>query len=231
MDRRDFFKTLFVTPLLTPFLLSSDSKRSPFQLSVIGDSPQLFVPSLLRGLREHEFIQGRTVAFLNSRLEGHKLRNALSVSGWNLAAQASEADLSISFNPLRKKASPSFALIKNGKVWDIRTKDLYSLWEDMYRHHPPSSWLTTVFIKDTSVRIHTGTHAKVFSDGKEMGSLSLDKNSSRSYRVKKGEISLVVQNRRVWISDSSCRHKICSSMPPVSLTGERIICAPKGVAK
>jgi hypothetical protein len=59
-----------------------------------------------------------------------------------------------------------------------------------------------------------------------MGSLSLDKDLSRTYRAEKGKISLIVQNRRVWVSDSSCRHKICSSAPPISLTGERIICAP-----
>ena len=226
MDRRSFFKTLFVTPLLTPFVLSSESKRSPFQLCVIGDSPQLFLHPILRGLSEYGFIPGQTFAFLNSHPEGNELKNVLSTRGWKFTVQTSRADFHFSFNPLRQKASPSFTFIKNEKVWDIRTRELYSLWKDMYSHHSSSSLLTTVSFKDTSVRLQPGTHAQVFLDGKKAGNLSLDKNSSRSYRAKKGEISVLVENRQVWVSESSCRHKICASVPPVSLTGERIICAP-----
>ncbi len=226
MDRRDFFKTLFATPFLTPILLSAGSERRALQLYAIGDSPQLFLPSLLRGLREHGFVRGRTFTFLNSHPELNKLRSALSVNGWNLAAPTSNADFSISFNNLRHKASPSFALIKNGKVWDIRTQELYSLWKDMHVNHPASSWITTVFFKDTGTRAVPGTHARVYLDGTNRGSLSLDKNLSCAFRAEKGKISLVVHNRRVWVPDSSCRHKICSSVSPISLTGERIICAP-----
>jgi hypothetical protein len=97
---------------------------------------------------------------------------------------------------------------------------------DMYRHQPASSWLTTVFFKDTGVRTHPGTHAKVYLDGIHRGSFPLGKNLSRAYRGEKGKVSLTVQNRHVWVTDSSCRHKICSSVSPVSLTGEHIICAP-----
>ena len=227
MDRRSFFKTIFVAPFLTtPFLLSSESNKSAFQLYVIGDSPQLFLPSLFRELSKYEFIKGRTVAFLNTHPKLNEMRNVLSANGWNIAAPTSRANLSISFKVLLDMASPSFALIKNGKVWDIRTKELYSLWLDMYRHQPSSLWLTTVFFKDPGVQVHPGTRAKVYLDGINRGSLPLDKNLSRSYRGEKGKVSLTVQNRRVWVSDSSCRHKICSSVSPVSLTGERIICAP-----
>ena len=226
MDRRGFIKTLFVTPFLTPLLLSSDSNTGPFQLFVIGDSPQLFLPSLLRGLNEYGLSAGQTFSILNSHPEGNELKKALSINGWTFNPHSSGADFSISFNPLRHKASSSFALIKNGKIWDIRTRKLYSLWNAMNSHHPSSSRMTTLSFKNTRIQPQPGAYAFVFLEGKKVGRLSLNKNSFRKFRTEKGEISLSIENRKAWVSDSSCRHKICVSAPPASLTGERIICAP-----
>jgi len=226
MDRRGFFKAFIVTPLLTPFLLASEHMKGALQLCVIADSPQLFLPSILRSVHEYGLIHSQSFTLLNFHPEGKELKKALSLNGWKYLSQTSKADLCFSFSSLRQKVSPSFALIKNGRVWDIRSRKLYTLWKEMYCHHPPSSWLTTISLKDTSARIMPGRYASIYIDGKRVESLSLKKNAERSFRTEKGEINLVVKNGRAWVSDSSCHHKICLSVPPVSFFGERIICAP-----
>jgi hypothetical protein len=71
-----------------------------------------------------------------------------------------------------------------------------------------------------------GKSISIFNQGKKTDSLSLDKNSIKSYRARQGRITVTVNNRRAWVTDSSCRHKICCLTPPISFAGERIICAP-----
>ena len=46
MYRRDFFKTMIVTPFLGPFLLASQSSEYD-ELFLISDKPQIILPSLL----------------------------------------------------------------------------------------------------------------------------------------------------------------------------------------
>ncbi|MGD8536638.1 MAG: hypothetical protein PVF66_12385, partial [Candidatus Aminicenantes bacterium] len=82
MDRRDFFKTLIVTPLITPYMLASQSSKGTFQLYVISDTPQLFFPSLLHGLSEHGLTPGQTYSLLNSHPEETELIRVLSHAGW-----------------------------------------------------------------------------------------------------------------------------------------------------
>ena len=226
MDRRDFFKTLIITPLITPYLLSAESLKGAFQLYVISDTPQLFFPSLLQGLNEYGLMPGQTYSFLNSPPEGSKLKRALSHAGWKYLPQKSRADFNFSFSHLRKKSSPSFTLIKSGKVWDIRSRKLSSLWKEMANQHASSSGLITVSFKEKKNRILPGSFASIYINGKELERLRLNKNAVRSFRFEKGKINVTVKNGKTWVSDSSCHHKICLSLPPVSHAGERIICAP-----
>jgi len=226
MDRRDFFKTLIVTPLITPYFLASKSLKGAFQLYVISDTPQLFFPSLLQGLNEYGLIQGQTYSFLNSHPEERELKRALSHAGWNYLPKTSRADLCFFFNHLSKKSSPSFTLIKSEKVWDLRSRKLSSLWKEMYNHHASSSWLTTVSFKAKRDLIQPGSFASIYIYGKEVERLRLIKNAVRSFQSKKGRITVAVQNGKAWVSGSSCHHKICLSLPPVSHAGERIICVP-----
>lgn len=226
MDRRDFFKTIIVTPLITPWMLTSKSLKGTFQLYVISDSPQLFFPSLLQGLSEYGLTAGQTYSFLNSHPEGSELIRAFSHAGWKYLPGISRADFNLSFNHLRQKSSPSFTLIKDGKVWDIRSRKLSSLWKEINKHHASSSGLTTVCFKEKKDRIQPGRLASIYINGKEVESLPLKKNAVKSFRSGKGRITVTVQNGRAWVSDSACRHKICLSHPPVSQAGERVICAP-----
>ena len=168
MERRDFFKTLIATPLLAPYLLASESSKSAFQLYVISDTPQLFFPSLLRGLDEYGLIPGRSYTLLNYHPEEKELRKALFLAGWKYTQQTSEADFCISFSLLHRKSSPSFTLIKSGKVWDIRSRKLYSLWKKMSARHSPSSLLTTVCLKEKRGGIQDGTYASIYIDGRKV---------------------------------------------------------------
>ncbi len=226
MDRRDFFKRLIITPFVMPHLLASESLKDAFQLYVISDAPHLFFPSLLQGLMEYGLLPGQTYAFLNSCPQGDKLKRALSLAGWNYLPNTSRTDLNFSFSHLRQKSSPSFTLIKSGKVWDIRSRNLSSLWKEMNNHHASSFCLTTVCFNEKRNRIQPGRHASVYIDGKEIEKLHLRKNAIRTFKTEKGRVTAAIQNGQVWVSNSSCHQKICLSHPPVSQAGERIICAP-----
>jgi hypothetical protein len=226
MDRRDFFKTVIFTPLITPLLLASESSKDSFQLCVISDTPQLIFPSLLQGLSEYGLMPGQTYAFLNSHPEGNELKRALSYSGWDYLPEPSRADLFFSFRHLRLKSSPSFTLIKCGKVWDIRSRKFSSLWKEMHNHHASSAGLTTVSFRERKNQTQPGSFASIYISGTEAERFSLKKNTVRSFHCAKGKIHIVVHHGQAWVSDSSCRHKICLSHPPVSQAGERIICAP-----
>lgn len=226
MDRRDFFKTLIITPLVTPYLLSSESLKSSFQLYVISDTPQLFLPPLLQGLSEYGLRPGQTYSFLNPHPLASELKRALSLAGWGYLHETSTADFTFSFHHLQQKSSPSFTLIKSGKVWDIRSRQLSSLWREMNAHHASSSVLTTVSFREKRRWIQRGSFASIFINGKEVERLHMKKNAAKSFRSEKGKITIAVQNGQAWVSGSSCHHKICLFHPPVSQAGERIICAP-----
>jgi len=226
MDRRDFFKRLIVTPFVMPYLLASESLKNSFHLYVISDTPQLFFPSLFQGLSEYGLKPGQTYSFVNAHPQGSELNRALSYAGWNYLPESSKADFTLSFSHLRQKSSPSFTLIKGGKVWDIRSRNLFTLWKDMISHHASSAGLTTVSFKRKGNRVHPGSFASIYINGTEVERLRLNKKAARSFHSTKGKINIAIENGQAMVSDSSCRHKICLSHPPVSQAGERVICAP-----
>ena len=226
MDRRVFFKTLMVTPFFTPFLFSVEPKKAPLQLFVISDSPHLFVPAILAGLDDANLIPGRTFTFLGFHPEENKLHKALSVCGWRRVSRTSRADLYFAFNPIRQKIRPSFTLLREGRIWDIRSRKFHPLWKEIHRHHAPSSWLTAVSINNRPQRDIPGSRASVYIDGKCAENLSLKKNSTRSFRTARGQIKIIVDNGQAVVSESSCPNKICLSSFPACRAGDRIICAP-----
>ena len=226
MDRRGFLKTIFFTQLTIPLLLSSQSIKRGLQLYVIADSPQLFLPSLLRELQNYGLISGHAFTLLNSHPEERNIKRILAQKGWSFVSKYPQASLSLSFSLLLQQAFPSFTLIKNGRVWDIRSKRLYSLWKEMFNYHSPSFWLTTVSFKSERIDPSPGSFVSLYLDGQKVEKLSLKYDFFKSFKKKKGNISVVFENGKAWVSESSCPHKICLFSPPVSLAGERIICAP-----
>ena len=225
MDRRDFFKTCIAVPLLTKLALSSETTRGTAELYLITDNPQLFLPSILRELNAFGLISSNTFTFLNTHPEEKEIKSALALNGYQQTSRASRAALSLSFTPLRQKTAPSFALTREGRIWDIRTSNLYALWKQMNIRHV-SSCLTTASIESNGKQALPGGQASIFINGKRADRLSLSRNNLKTYRTQKGKITVVIENGQAWVSESSCDHKICISLPPASLSGDRIICAP-----
>jgi hypothetical protein len=226
MERRDFFKKVILTPLLTPLFLAAKKSRSGCELYLIADNPELFFPLILEELHNYVANCGHSFAFLNSHPEENDLRRILTQAGLTYVQRPIQADLTLSFRPLHNKTLPSFTLIREGRIWDIRSRKLYSLWRDMNKNHMPSSSLTIASFKSRQSRSFSGEYVSVFKDGRKTEMISLEENVTKSYSTRGGEITFRVKDRKAWVSESSCRHKICLSSPPVSFAGERIICAP-----
>ena len=226
MERRDFFKKVILTPLLTPLFLAAKKSKSGCELYLIADNPEKFLPLILNELHDYVTNHGHSFTFLNSHPQENDLRRILSQRGLTYVQKPIKADLTLSFSPLHKKTLPSFTLIREGRVWDIRSRKLYSLWREMNKNHMPSSCLTIASFKSRQSRPFSGEYVSVYNDGRKTEMISLEENVTKSYRTRGGKITLRVENRKTWISESPCRHKICLSSPPVSFSGERIICAP-----
>jgi hypothetical protein len=225
MDRRGFFRKILYTPLLAPFILNTKSRQRGFQFYVIADSPQVFVPTILQELQKYGMIHSYNFTFLNIHPEEKELKRILCKEGWRLLPKSPQADLVFSFCHLRHRALPSFTFIKEGKVWDIRSRKLYSLWKEMNSQNP-SAWLTIASYNGRRFDPNHGACASIYLEGQKVESIPLEKNVFRKFITERGNIEIVVENGKARVSGSSCRHKICLFTPPVSLAGERIICAP-----
>jgi hypothetical protein len=225
MDRRDFFKTIFVTPLLAPFLLGSHPSVND-ELFLISDNPEIYLPSLLEeiGYQNKVFRQSYSVPSTHPRKTA--LSKALTTSGWTIAAPLQKADLTLSFRPLQHPAPPSFTLVKSGQILDIRKKELFSLWQEMNGKYPPSSCLTVATLKAGQPHSKQGNSARIYMDGHVVEEIPLNKNRTKTFSTNRGSITVKIELGKVFVPSSSCRHKICCSAHPVSISGERIVCAP-----
>jgi len=96
----------------------------------------------------------------------------------------------------------------------------------MNKNHRPSLCLTIASLKNRRSDLLSGELVTLYKDGNLIERISLKKKLSKSFRTLEGKITVRVEDGKAWISESSCRHKICLHTPPVSLAGERIICAP-----
>lgn len=226
MDRRGFFKTLLATPLLTPYLLASKKESQGLELLVIADKPQQYLPFILKELRTYGLVEGHTFSFLSAHPQAGELSRALQQMGWHPAPGAARARLALSFSQLQHRAFPSFTVVKDGQIWDIRTRKLHSLWEKMSQTAELSASLTMASLTDSQQMLNKGKSVFLFKDGRKVESLSLDRNAARTFHTSNGKISVRVEDGAVRVVESSCRHKICLMTPPASLAGERIICAP-----
>ena len=226
MERRDFFKKVILTPLLTPLFLAAKKSKSGCELYLIADNPDKFLPLILEELHDYVANLGHRFAFLNSHPQENDLRRILSQAGLTYVQKPIQTDLTLSFSPLHRKTLPSFTLIREGRIWDIRSRKLYSLWKEMNKYHMPSSCLTIASFKSRQSRPFSGEYVSVYKDGRKTEMISLEENVTKSYGTRGGKITLRVKDRKTWISESPCRHKICLSSPPASFAGERIICAP-----
>lgn len=225
MDRRDFFRTVIVTPLLTPFLFASKSSADD-ELLLISDKPQTVLPVLLEELGKWKSISGKTFAFSNQHPQKKVLIQLFERNGWEHVLPSSQSDLSLSFRLLQHPTPASFVLVNSGEILDIRSHRLRSLWQEMNTNHPPSSCLTTASLRTGPGIFAAGESVRIYRDGWRVDELSLKRDRVRSFQTRQGTITVRIQGRKVWIPESSCRRKICCLTPPISFAGERIVCAP-----
>ena len=226
MDRRGFCKTVLMAPLLMPLIGSQNKKGINLELQLISSSPQrLFVP-LLKEIQNIFPLSETSFVVLNSFPHKQKFVTSLIKNGWRSIQNPNKAALVIYFHRLLQPTTPSFTLVKNNKVWDIRTKKLFLLWKEMNDNHPRSSWLTVASFNRKNNAIRHGSSVTVYIDGKIADKVSLKKAYLKSYATRRGTIEVQVEQGRARVVNACCANKICLHTPPVSLEGERIICAP-----
>jgi hypothetical protein len=224
MDRRDFFKTIFATPLLAPFLLGSQPSAND-ELFLISDSPEIYLPSILEELRNQNKADGRSYAF-RTHPQKTALSQALKASGWTIATSLQRADLTLSFRGLQHPAPPSFTVVRAGKILDIRRKKLFSLWKELNHKNPRSTGMTIAALQARQSGSTPGTSVRIYHNGQMVEEASLKKDHVQTFWTERGNVTLKIEQGKALIPSSSCRHKICCSAPPVSISGERIVCAP-----
>jgi len=226
MDRRAFFKTLLATPLLTPLFLASKKTKNDIELYLISDCPQRFIPFIVRELEKYSLINAHSFCFLNKHPDETKLKNVFLKKGLIYEPKISRADMTISFANLQNNVLPSFTLVKSGKIWDIRLRKLYTLWEELNKNHNPVSSMTITSSKNSYRTLSEGKAVSIYTDGVKTERLPLKKDFTRTFQTKNGHITVQVENGSASILESSCKHKICLSTPPITRAGERIICVP-----
>jgi hypothetical protein len=96
----------------------------------------------------------------------------------------------------------------------------------MVRAGSLASLLTTVTFSGKPASDVDGRLVSLFKDGHKIEQLPLVGRWTRCITTKKGPLTIRVNEGQAWVTESSCRHKICVSTRPVSKAGERIICAP-----
>jgi len=226
MDRRNFIKTVLSTSLLTPLLVRARPTEPDLALFLISDNPQDYLPMIMGELgTEPSFWLGR-FSFLTPHPSEQEIRRALAANGWRYSASPCSAGLNLSFAPLHHSARPSFTLVREGKIVDIRSRRMNRLWKEMNDSTPESACLTITSMPGPRRSLAPGRTAAIYTDGKKRAVLALDKNQTKRFASAGGEVVVGIEGGRAVVLASTCRHKICQSSLPASLAGERIICAP-----
>jgi hypothetical protein len=226
MDRRNFIKTVLSTSLLTPLLGQAKSAEPGLVLFLISNHPQDHLPAILGEVGVEPSFWANRFSFGNPHPSGEKIKHVLGRTGWRHASPASSTSLVLSFQLLHHSARPSFTLVRDGKIVDIRSRGLSHIWKQMNDSKPESSCLTIASLNGPRQPSAHGRTAAIYTDGKKRAVLALGKEQSKRYASACGEVVVGIEGGRAVVLASTCRHKICQSSPPASQAGERIICAP-----
>ncbi len=226
MNRRHFIQTILGTPFLTPLLLASQKATHNSELYLISDHPHSHLWPLLERLQDSCNPSPNTFAFLNPHPNQKELKHLLMKKGWSPSSHPAYSDLTLSSSHLHHKARPSFSLVKKGKIWDIRTWKLNSLWQSMTGSGSLASLLTVAAFTGKSTPLQRGHTISLFKGGFPIEQRPLKGSWTERIPTQHGSITVKTHEGQAWVAESPCRHKICVSTPPVSMAGERIICAP-----
>lgn len=224
MDRRTFFKTMLTTSLTAPWFLAAKKSSTAVELYLISDTPEEILPRLLLGLNQLGFFQGKNFALSQAHPRQEALTLTLKAQGWRLSSPE-KAELRVGFGLLHAAARPSFTLIQDGRIRDLRSASLYSLWKQM-QSLPPVRVLTTLTANARFPSPEPGQTVAVRVRGQVVERLPLARNIRRTIDTGSGRISFFVENGHVRVADSTCRHQVCVASAAISSAGERIICAP-----
>ncbi|MDH7513250.1 MAG: NusG domain II-containing protein [Clostridiales bacterium] len=227
MDRRDFLRTLLATAAVTPTLLEARSLRSSSALYLISDTPEDVLASVLAEIGSYTQQAGRFFAFLTPHPKAKEINKALSALGWKLDKTASRPGMVLSFQPLGLPSLPSFTLIRNGRVHDIRTQRLWQAWKRMTASGAFSSCLTIASLEQPRRSRVPGKAVSVYADGKRLASLPLARDVVNSFHTRAGRVVVGIEAGRARVISSSCQHQVCLASPPIFLARERIVCAPR----
>lgn len=222
MDRRKFLKSVVLTSTLSPFVLAGSKKEGEQQLYLISDEPEKYLPLLLEKTNIYSLFSSKSLAFLNHHRRAERLLSDFREKGWR--EEKSHYSVGIRLFNLTTPSFSSFALIKKGKIIDLRHQELRELWRQMARHS--SSLLTVATFPMNQIKVQPGKKVRVWIGGQLVDRFPITINREKRYQTRLGEVVIAIKNRDLSVIDSSCRHKICLSTPPIGFSGERIICAP-----
>ena len=226
MDRRRFLHMFLTAPALTPLLLAAKPSSHSGDLYLISEEPEAYLPVLLAESADFLPTVGKTFSFNSPHPLQRQLRPCLEKQGWVPAAIPSRAHLTFSFSPLLSPSRPSFTFVREGRIWDVRSRKLRALWVAMGQSSQPSTSLTTVGFRPEPRPGALGRFAAVYQDGRLRERLPLDRAESVSFPTDRGALVVQVEKGGARVQESPCRHQICRHTPPISMTGDRIVCAP-----
>ncbi len=69
----------------------------------------------------------------------------------------------------------------------------------------------------------------VFAENGEVRIISLKEDAQYNISSRGVDLTVCVNNGEVYVLESTCRDGICTSTPPISRSGQSIVCAPAGV--
>lgn len=224
MDRRDFLKTIVATSLISPLILNQKISRPSSELFLISEQPHKDLPNLLAELGRLNLFSGQKFFVAGSHPKQGEVSLFLKNHGF-IPAPEKKAEIVIKFVHLLDPARPSFTLVQEGKIRDLRSAKLYSLWQQM-QSRPETKSLTIASLTPSFSSPQPGKNLAVRVEGKVIERLSLSQPVRRFIDTGFGRVILRIEGGQAWVEDSTCRHHICLASSPIRVVGERIICAP-----
>lgn len=215
---------MLTSSLTVPWFLAAKKNPGSVELYIIGDSPEEVLPTLLNELNRLSLYQVKNFAFIQEHPRQKAVELVFQNMGWK-SSTPGKAELIVGFTLLHTPARPSFTLIQDGRIRDLRSAKLYALWQQM-QTWPAVRTLTTLTVNASFPQPQPGNTVAVRVGGQVIERLPLSRNIRRSLDTGSGRLTFLVDNGRVRVEESTCRHRVCVASSPVSLAGERIICAP-----
>jgi len=224
MDRREFIKIVLATSLISPIIINHKSGHPHSELFLISDEPHKDLPLLLGELERLNFSIGRKIGFTGPHPQQKELSLSLKDKGMNIVPEG-KAEVVINFVYLATPARPSFTLVQEGRIRDLRSARLFALWKQM-QARPETRSLTILALAPSFPSPQEGKNLAVRIDGKVVERLPLAQSVRRSIDTGFGRVDFKVEHGQAWVENSTCRNHICRASSPIKFAGERIICAP-----